>query len=377
MWTHRYLSRIDFRIFPIVFVLMILSILVISSMTLTSVEYAQETLISQFAWTQLRWYCIGWGVFFIFAGFDYHKFREWTWILYLLFIFLLLGLYFANPIQNVHRWYRLPFIGIHLQPSEFSKLIVVLSLSWFLEKKRSTIHQLPTALQVFTILFIPFVLILKQPDLGTALILLPIALIMCYFAGIHPWIQRFIFSFGCFVLSIVFMIFLGILPHEDMKPIFTKVLKDYQYERLSPNSYHQVASQNAIALGGISGSGWHKSEFSSQSWLPAAHTDSVYPAFAEEFGFIGALFLIGIFLVLIFLSFSVSVQAKDHYGKLLAVGISSYLSMHVIMNIGMMCGFFPISGVPLIFISYGGNSILTTMASLGMLQSIYSRRFMF
>lgn len=377
MWSHRYLSRIDFRIIPIVFTLMVLSLLVISSMTLTQAEFSQETLISQFAWTQLRWYCLGWGVFFFFAGFDYRKFREWTWILYLLFVLLLVGLYFANPIQNVHRWYRIPLIGMHLQPSEFSKLIVVLSLSWFLEKKRPTIHQLSTAFQIFLILFLPFILILKQPDLGTALILLPIALIMCYFAGIHQWILRLIFSFGCFFLSIVFMIFLGILPHSEMKPVFTKFLKEYQYERLSPNSYHQVASQNAIALGGVSGSGWHKSEFSSQSWLPASHTDSVYSAFTEEFGLIGAVFLIGIFFTLIFLSFSISVQAKDHYGKLLAVGISSYLSMHVLMNIAMMCGFLPISGVPLIFISYGGNSILTTMASLGMLQSIYSRRFMF
>jgi rod shape determining protein RodA len=162
-----------------------------------------------------------------------------------------------------------------------------------------------------------------------------------------------------------------------MRPVFTTVLKEYQYERLNPNTYHQKASQIAIAIGGLAGTGWHKGDFSGRKWLPAAHTDSVFAAFGEEFGFVGLMFLLFLFYALIYFSFQVAAVARDLFGRLLAAGLAVYLAMHVLVNIGMMCGFLPISGVPLICVTYGGSSILTTMAALGLLQSIYSRRFMF
>jgi rod shape determining protein RodA len=154
-------------------------------------------------------------------------------------------------------------------------------------------------------------------------------------------------------------------------------MKEYQYNRLDPNTYHQKASQISIAIGGVTGSGWHKSEFSSRKWLPAAHTDSVFAAFGEEFGLIGVIILLLLFYYLIYLSFQVVGFSKDYFGKLLASGIAVYLAMHIIVNIAMMCGFLPISGVPLLLISYGGSSVVATMAALGILQSIYTRRFMF
>ena len=224
---------------------------------------------------------------------------------------------------------------------------------------------------------IPFLLILKQPDLGTALILYPIALVMGYFADVHRGMLRFMSALGVFALFVVSLLFLGVLDHEEMRPHFTKVLKEYQYERLNPNTYHQKASQIAIAIGGVTGTGWQKGEFSGKKWLPAAHTDSVFAAFGEEFGFIGLLFLLFLFYSLIYFSFQVALSAKDLFRRYLAAGLSAYLAMHVLINIGIMCALLPISGVPLIFITYGGSSILTTMAALGLLQSIYSRRFMF
>jgi len=184
-------------------------------------------------------------------------------------------------------------------------------------------------------------------------------------------------SIGLVSLVLVALIFSEIISHEKMKPFFTTFLKEYQYERLNPNTYHQRAAQTSIAIGGFKGSGWKKSEFSSQKWLPAAHTDSVFASFGEEFGIISLIFLLFIFYLLIHISFQVVSKAKDYYARLLASGIGVYLAMHIIVNIAMMCGFLPISGVPLILISYGGNSILTTMAALGILQSIYSRRFRF
>lgn len=377
MWNHRYLSRIDYRLIPIVLVLMTISLLVITSMTTGLSEQDTGFFVTGLARSQLQWFVIGWGIFFLFAGLDYRKFREWTWLLYILMLVLLVGVYFANPIQNVHRWYRIPILGISFQPSEYAKLIVVLTLGWFLEKKGSRVSELSTAFQVGLIVGVPFLMILKQPDLGTALVLYPITLIMCYFAHVHKFVIRMLSTMGLIAVFVVSLFFSGIVSHADMKPLFTKVLKEYQYERFNPNTYHQQAAQTAIAIGGLFGTGFNKSEYSSQKWLPATATDSVFAAYAEEYGLFGVVLLLGLFYAICYLGFQVATVAKDPYGKLLAAGLTIYLSMHVLINIAMMCGFLPISGVPLIFISYGGNSVLTTMASLGILQSIYARRFMF
>jgi rod shape determining protein RodA len=351
---------------------MIISLLVISSMT----GDWEEVFWTPLAVSQLRWFCLGSVVFLLTASFDYRKLREWSPFLYALILVLLVGLFFVSPIQNVHRWYRIAGVA-SFQPSEQAKLIVVLALSWFLERRASTAHSFLTAFQMGLLVGVPFLLILKQPDLGTALILYPIALVMGYFGGIHRGVIRFLALLGLLGLTVISLIFIGFLSHEKMKPAFTTFMKEYQYERLNPNTYHQKAAQTAIAIGGLTGSGWHKSEFSSRKWLPAAHTDSVFPAFGEEFGFVGLVFLLFLFYTLIYFSFQVAVVARDRFGQLLASGLAVYLAMHVLANVGMMCALLPISGVPLIFITYGGSSLLTSMAALGLLQSIYSRRFMF
>ena len=359
---------------------MAISLLVISSMTGSATGSVGEWE-GPYFWTplvksQMRWFLLGWAVFFLFSAFDYRKLRDWSLFLYGAAILLLIGLYFVDPIQNVHRWYRIPG-ALSFQPSEQAKLILVIALGWFLERKGSRAATFGTALQMGAIVGIPFFLILKQPDLGTALVLYPIALCIGYFAGIHRGVFRLLAGGGLAVLALSAMIFLGVLDHEKMQPFFTTFLKEYQYERLNPNTYHQKAAQTAIAIGGITGTGWHKSEFSGRKWLPAAHTDSVFAAFGEEFGIVGLVFLLFLFYALIYCSFQVAAVARDPCGRLLAAGLAAYLAMHVLVNIAMMCALLPISGVPLIFVTYGGSSLLTTMAALGLLQSIYSRRFMF
>ena len=118
------------------------------------------------------------------------------------------------------------------------------------------------------IVLIPFILILKQPDLGTALVLYPIALVMFYIGGVNKKVVFYMSMAGLAVLTFVTLMFLGVISHEEVRPYATSVIKEYQYERLNPNTYHQKAAQTAIALGGISGSGWHKSAFMSRGWLP-------------------------------------------------------------------------------------------------------------
>lgn len=376
MWDHRVISRIDLRILPLVFCLMAISLLVISSMTGSGSEIETVSFWTPLVKSQMRWFFLGWVVFFVCSAFDYRKLRDWSLPLYFLTILLLVGLFFVSPIQNVHRWYRIPGLA-SFQPSEQAKLIVVIVLGWFLERRGSGVGSLASACQMGLIAGVPFLLILKQPDLGTALILFPIVLVMGYFSGVHRGVLRFLMGCGICGLFAASLLFLGVLSHDEMRPYFTKVLKEYQYERLNPNTYHQKASQTAIAIGGLTGTGWHQGNFSGGKWLPASHTDSVFAAFGEEFGFVGLVFLLFLFYALIYFSFQVAAVAKDPFGRLLAAGLAAYLAMHVLVNIGMMCALLPISGVPLIFITYGGSSLLTTMAALGLLQSVYSRRFMF
>lgn len=378
MWSYLYLNRIDIRVIPVIGALMMMGLLVIASYSSDfSLDHADEPFLTPMVKHQLQWFAIGWGVFFFFAGFDYNKLREWTWILYILMIISLIGLFFTDPIQRVQRWYRLPFINISFQPSEYAKLFVVITLSWFLERRKSKADYWSTAFFAGIIVGIPFILILKQPDLGTALVLFPITLVMFYFGNIHPLIIKIMIWMGSLALLAVAVIFLGIINYEDVRPYATKFLKDYQYERLNPNTHHQKAAVTAIAVGGLTGTGWRKSEYTAGGWLPAAYTDSVFPAFGEEFGFFGLVIMLALFYALLYFSFQVTAVAKDHFGRLLSAGITVYLAMHILVNIGMMCGMLPITGVPLVLVTYGGSSILSTMTALGILQSIYSRRFMF
>ncbi len=377
MWSFQYLSRIDFRTIPVLIGLMFISLLVISATTCETWDKIDESFFTPSVINQIKGYGLGVLVYLFFAGFDYQQLKKWSWFLYFVTILMLVGLFFTTPIQNVQRWYRIPGLGLAFQPSEYAKLFVVMTLSRFLENKSHEIRSKRTALQAILIVMVPFILILKQPDLGTALVLFPIALVMFYFGGIR---RRVVFAMSALAMlgiGFVSLIFLDILPHEEMRPYITKVIKEYQYERLNPNTYHQRASQTAISLGGMWGSGWRNSEFTGQQWLPAAHTDSVFAAYTEEFGFAGVVLMLLLFFGLLYFSFQVTAVAKDRFGRLLSAGITVYLAMHIIVNIGMMCGFLPITGVPLVLITYGGSSILSTMTALGIIQSIYSRRFMF
>ncbi|MCB1181391.1 MAG: FtsW/RodA/SpoVE family cell cycle protein [Chlamydiia bacterium] len=378
MWNPRAVTRLDFRVIPVIISLMIASCLVIAATDpVCTYSGGEVSFFTPKVQKQLQHFFLGWAVFIFFVGFNYHKLREWAWFLYVGMLLALVGLFFTEPIQNVRRWYRLPFVGASFQPSEYAKLIVVITLSWFLERNRSSAARLSTAFLGGVIVGIPFLLILKQPDLGTALVLCPVTLMMFYLGGIHSATVRWMTRLGFAALAFMLLIFMGILSHEKMHPFATKFLKDYQYERLNPHSHHGWAAQTAIGVGGLTGSGWRESEFTGRGWLPYGHTDSVFPAIGEEFGFFGLLFLLVLFYTLIYFGFQVMAAAVDDFGRMLSSGITVYLAMHIIINIGMMCGFLPITGVPLILVSYGGSSVFVTMAALGILQSIYAQRFMF
>lgn len=375
MWNFRALKWIDLRVILIIFSLMIVSLLIISSYSQEEhIDPGESSFWTPLVFKQIQFFTVGWIAFLLAAAFDYSKLREWTWILYLLMILSLIGLFFTPSIQRVHRWYKIPFIGFNFQPSEYAKLSVVISLSWFLERRKNLAESWGTVFLAALVVGIPFLLILKQPDLGTALVLLPITLVIFYFGNIRPSVLKWMSLIGFSALLLTSAIFLQLLPHETLRPYATKVIKEYQFERFNPNSHHQKASITAIGLGGWTGSGWKKSSYAKQGWLPAPYTDSVFPSFGEEFGLLGLIFLIFLFYALIHCIFQVSAMVKDAFGRLLSAGIGVYIAMHVLINIGMMCGFLPITGVPLMLVTYGGSSVIATMTALGIVQSIYIRR---
>jgi len=381
-WQQRALLRIDFRQVVVLCILMFVSLLVIST-TDPSVSHPEsaERIVQGFftpkVQSQLQRFLIGWIVFIFFALIDYHKLREWALWGYLITVASLIGIFFVPAIQNVHRWYRIPFVGASIQPSEYAKLVVVIALSWYLEKQQSKQGSFRAACIGLSIVAVPFLLILKQPDLGTALVLCPISCVMFYLGNLHTLSVRIMVACALVFLIVILTIFLGIVSHETAKPYATRVLKEYQYERLNPDSHHSRASQIAIGAGGLSGSGFRASIYTARGWLPYAYTDSVFAAFGEEFGLLGLLLLLALFYILIYFGFQVTAVSKDHFGRMLSAGITVYLAMHVIVNVSMMAGLLPITGVPLPLISYGGSSVFVTMAALGTLQSIYTRRFTF
>lgn len=352
------------------------SLLTISSHSFDALQYGAEDapfLTSQ-TLAQLKWFALGLVVYFLSASFDYHRLRDFAWLLYLLSLVMLIGVFFTAPIANVHRWYRLPGIGMSIQPSELAKITCVMAMAWFLEQKAEGWKSL-----VFCALIalIPFVLILKQPDLGAALVIYPITLGMLYFAGVYPRMIRFLGWAGLLALGFIMAIFLGFLSHEEMRPWATKIFREYQYERLNPGGYHNLAGQIAVSLGSFWGQGWRQGVYSNQGWLPEPYTDSIFASFSEEFGLVGSLFLLGLYAGICWQAFEIASLTKDRFGQLLVAGLGLYLGIHVLVNISMMIGLFPITGVALPLMSYGGSASLFAFMALGLIQSVWARRFMF
>jgi len=362
---------------PMLFVILSIMVIGICTISITTQPLGHEDhyFFTRNTIKQVAWCGLGWVAYFIFAVVDYTKWKHFSWIVYFFMIMTLLGLFFSHPVHSVHRWYRLPFFDI--QPSEFAKLALILSLAAFLESYRKHVHSFVGMMQALALILIPTFLILKQPDLGTSLIFLFVGYGMIFIAGGHRatllWIKRV----GFVLFSLAALIFVDAVSYDKLRPLCLKVMKEYQYKRLLSGSYHQKASLTAIGLGGFFGVGYGKSGYSAKRWLPAAHTDSIFAAFGEHFGLLGLYLLMALFAFLLYLSGQIAMKAKDHFGKLLAVGVTLYLAFHIAINMGMGCGLFPITGVPLVLMTYGGSSMLCVMAALGMLQSVHTRRFRF
>jgi rod shape determining protein RodA len=229
-----------------------------------------------------------------------------------------------------------------------------------------TLRQLFTPV---TLVLIPFALIVRQPDLGTALLVVLIAGSMTVFVKIERRSFLYLLTSGTVAIPLVWFL-----------------LKDYQKQRiltfLDPDrdplgaGYHIIQSKIAIGSGMVTGKGYLKGTQNALSFLPEQHTDFIFSVFAEEWGFVGSAILILVFLLLIIWGLNIAYSCRDPFGAILAVGISAMIFWQVVINVGMVMGLMPVVGVPLPFISYGGSSIATMMIAIGILINVSMRRFM-
>lgn len=292
-----------------------------------------------------------------------YQFKRWSVILFSCGIILLLGVLILGEIgKGAQRWLELG--AFRFQPSEMIKITTPMMIAWYLAE-----HSLPPKpMQLFvasSLILLPTLLIAKQPDLGTALLVASSGGAVLFFSGLSWW----------------FIIGIGVLLTAST-PVLWHFMHDYQRARvltfLNPEAdplgrgYHIIQSKIAIGSGGIYGKGWLGSTQSELDFLPESSTDFIFAVFAEEFGLFGCVCLLILYLLVISRCLFIASQAKDDYSRLLAGSLAFTFFVYVFVNVGMVIGVLPVVGVPLPLVSYGGTSIVTLCAGFGMLMSIHS-----
>lgn len=328
---------------------------------------------------QLIWVAIGMTVMFLALIPDYHTVGRYAYILYLVSIVLLvLVMAFGKTGMGAQRW--LSIGGFAFQPSELAKLSITLALArYFAEDPKQGGYNLRDLAIPGVMVLVPLLFVLKQPDLGTAMMLLMTASLIVIIAGIHFRSVVIVLVIGAILASVVLFV----------PPVRNKLwgsLKPYQQNRIrafiDPSSdrlgsgYHANQSKIAVGSGQITGKGFQKGTQSQMAFLPERHTDFIFAVIAEEHGFLGASGLLLLYLILLLVGVDTAKNAKDRLGVLMAGGIVSMISLYVFINVGMAVGIVPVVGVPLPLVSYGGTSIITTFLALGILLNIQARRFM-
>ena len=318
---------------------------------------------------QLIWGAIGFLFFLILFSLDYRRLLHFSFLIYGFgVLFLLLVLFVGTTKLGAQRWLNLG--GFAFQPSEFSKLSLILGLTSYLSLFAERRFRFRHFIGALVIVGIPMLLILKQPDLGTALIYVPIFLVMLYVANVP---LRYLVSL--------------VVCGAAIAPLFWSFLREYQKNRLlvfiDPDrdplgaGYNLIQSKIAVGSGGIWGKGWLEGTQNQLNFLPERHTDFIFSVIGEEFGFLGSVLILFLFFILIAGALNIADKAKDQPGQVMAAGIAAFFIAHVFINIGMTIGIMPITGLPLPFVSYGGTSLIAVLSALALLQNIYSRRFYF
>ena len=392
-------TRIDALQLGAVLCLMVLSVAFVYSATwmneTTIAHYYRQTYFKQFIW-----FALGLGAAGAVCTIDYHIICRWSFVTYWLAILVLIAVLIPfigkTHDSGARRWIDLP--GFQFQPSEFAKLAVILALANYLSRPVDELR-IPTIFwKAIGLMMLPFVLIMKEPDLGSALVLLPTGLIMIAVAGAPP---RYMLQLvgGGFILAALLV---GDLVYAP--PKFRIPMKEYQVKRLlvyfgrnyvsysatgsdaaekrrleeeqSKDGYNVKQAMIAVGSGGMWGKGWRQGQLNTLGYVPKAgkHNDFIFCVIAEELGFFGSVLVLTLYSVLLFTGIRIAGQARDRLGKLLAVGVVTLLFSHIFINIGMNIRIMPVTGVPLPLLSYGGSSVLGSLIAIGLLQNIYMYR---
>jgi rod shape determining protein RodA len=344
----------------------------------------------------------------IFAYLDYRHLKKIAPVFYIVMLALLAAILFVGSAgQSAQRWFQLgPF---SFQPSELSKIVIVICLAAFFSTKKK-LNNVWDAGLLLLLVGVPFVLIFKQPDLGTALVFVfiligmltsswssPKLLVMLLTPMLSVLLRPFFYVWIVYLLLLALVLFLTRASLWDWVlilginiavgvalPFIWGMLKAYQRQRiiaflnpgLDPHGagYHSLQSKIAIGSGGFFGKGFLRGSQTQLQYIPEQHSDFIFSAIGEEFGFIGALTVLTLFGLFIWRALMVSSEALDPFGGLLASGIAAMAAFHVLANVGMTLGLLPVVGMPLPFVSFGGSSLLMNLISLGILQSVYMRR---
>jgi len=365
MFDRRLLTHFDW-----VLLLLVCLIAAIGILNLYSATSSWEAGVTPVYVKQFYWLGIGLGIALALCIFDYRHLEYFAVPLYAgNIILLLLVLVIGKTSMGATRWLNLGFFN--LQPSELMKIMIIFILArHFSSRDPLGGYDLRLLMIPAALLAVPALLIMKQPDLGTAMLVIFIAIAMALFAGIR---RRTLITLGVLGLGAV--------------AVGWRLLHGYQKERirtfLNPerdplgSGYHIIQSKIAVGSGGFFGKGFMQGTQSQLSFLPERHTDFAFSVFAEEWGFLGCLVLLGIYLLLVCWGIYVARRANDRFGMYLALGVTAMLFWHIVVNLGMVIGLLPVVGVPLPLFSYGGTSMVTTMVGVGLLLNVSMRRFMF
>lgn len=372
MIPRRYWRNLDWPL-----ILAVLALTLIGLVVIYSASYSQLVAAGQspfyYVYRQLFAFGLGLIIAAVIVSIDYRAWKRWTRLVYF-FTLILLGAVLAlgKSIFGSQRWIQ---IGpLNLQPSELAKVALVLVLAMFLDKQEIS-QSWKNIAQTFLITFIPMGLILMQPDMGTATIFIGLLFTMLFIAGTDP--KRLALS-GLALASLTVSAITVSLKG------WLEIIKPYQLTRLlvflNPYAdrdgagWNIIQSMIAIGSGGFLGKGILNGTQSSLHFLPANHTDFVFSVVAEEFGFLGALIVLALYVFIIWRGLRIASLAKDSYGTLLATGATSIFFFHLIVNVGMTLGIMPVTGLPLPFITAGGSTMFTSLMTVGIILNVGLRR---
>lgn len=366
-------ERTLFKKLDINFIVVILGLNIIGLINLYSATHGPSSVdVSSLFISQIMWLVVGWGVFLVVTLLDYAIVSRIAIIIYLLNLgAIVFTTFFGKVALGAQRWIDLGFF--RYQPSETMKLALIMMMAKILSTKNTHGNGMgfKDMFGPLLVLGIPFVFVVEQPDLGTAMMLAAIGGSMLLFTKVKRWILATAVVAGIVALPVAWRF----------------VLHDYQKNRvltfLSPTNdprgtgYNSIQSKIAVGSGRFFGKGFMKGTQSQLEFLPERHTDFIYSVLSEEHGFVGSILVMGLFCYLFLTGIRIAFNARDKFGALLTVGVLCYVFWHMFINIGMVIGLLPIVGVPLPLLSYGGSSMLTTMAGLGLVSSVAYRRYLF